>query len=112
MFKLTSSFISARQFSTSSALQGQIAAPPLVYIAGEEMTRYAGELYLQKWIRPFVDTSKWQFFDLSCKSRDDTNDQVLKDCIAAGKQIGAIYKGMCFKKKKKINKKKLIKKNN
>ncbi|MDP2436795.1 MAG: isocitrate/isopropylmalate family dehydrogenase [archaeon] len=83
----------ARAFSNSAAcFSGLIPAPPLVYIAGEEMTRYAGELYLQKWIRPFVDTSKWQFFDLSCRSRDDTKDQVLKDCIAAGKEIGAIYK--------------------
>lgn len=64
----------------------------MVYISGEEMTRYAGELYLDKWIRPFIDTSNWEFFDLSCKSRDDTNDQVLKDCIAAGKRIGSIYK--------------------
>jgi hypothetical protein len=51
-------------------------------------------LYLQKWIRPFVDTSQWEFYDLSCRSRDDTDDQVLADCIAAGKRIGAIYKGM------------------
>ena len=70
----------------------KIKAPPIVYISGEEMSRVAGELYLEKWIRPFLDTSSWEFFDLSCKSRDDTNDQVLRDCIAAGKRIGAIYK--------------------
>lgn len=56
------------------------------------MSRYAGELYLEKWIRPYVDISKWEFFDLSCKSRDDTNDEVLRECIKAGKRIGAIYK--------------------
>jgi isocitrate dehydrogenase len=69
-----------------------INAPPLVYIAGEEMSRYAGELFLNHWIRPFVDISAWETYDLSCKSRDNTDDQVLRDCIEAGKRIGAIYK--------------------
>lgn len=70
----------------------KIPAPPLVYITGEEMSRYAGELFLNEWIRPYVDISKWEFYDLSCKSRDQTNDQVLENCIKAGKRIGAIYK--------------------
>eukprot|EP01126_Amoeba_proteus_P017157 TRINITY_DN1813_c0_g2_i5.p1 TRINITY_DN1813_c0_g2~~TRINITY_DN1813_c0_g2_i5.p1 ORF type:complete len:462 (+),score=87.80 TRINITY_DN1813_c0_g2_i5:236-1621(+) len=64
----------------------------MVYITGEEMTRYAGNLYLRQWIEPHVDISQWEFYDLSCKSRDDTNDQVLYDCILAGKRIGSIYK--------------------
>lgn len=64
----------------------------MVYIAGEEMSRWAGELYLNEWIRPYVDISKWEFYDLSCVSRDKTQDQVLRDCIAAGRRIGAIYK--------------------
>ena len=79
-----------RAFSTSPA---KIAAPPLVVITGEEFTRYAGELYLEKWIRPFVETTQWSYFDLSCKSRDQTNDQVLRDAIDAGSEVGAIYKG-------------------
>eukprot|EP00004_Rigifila_ramosa_P023085 TRINITY_DN6423_c0_g1_i2.p1 TRINITY_DN6423_c0_g1~~TRINITY_DN6423_c0_g1_i2.p1 ORF type:complete len:534 (-),score=107.73 TRINITY_DN6423_c0_g1_i2:60-1478(-) len=70
----------------------KIAAPPLCYITGEEFTRYAGQLYLDKWITPWVDTSKWEFFDLSVRSRDATDDGVLKAAIAAGKRIGAIYK--------------------
>jgi isocitrate dehydrogenase len=74
------------------ASNGKIQAPPLVYIKGEEMTRYAGRLYLEEWITPYVDTTKWEFFDLSCRSRDDTDDQVLKDTIAAGGRVGAIYK--------------------
>ena len=78
----------ARFYSTKQ----KVAAPPIVYISGEEMSRYAGELYLNSWIRPYLDTKSWEFYDLSCKSRDDTNDQVLKDAIAAGKKIGAIYK--------------------
>ena len=56
------------------------------------MTRWAGNLFLEEWIQPYVDISKWEFFDLSCISRDSTNDQVLADCIASGKKIGAIYK--------------------
>lgn len=83
---------SKRTFTSGTITLGRIQAPPLVYIKGEEYTRYAGQLYLEKWIHPFVDTSKWEFFDLSCKSRDQTDDQVLKDCITAGKRIGAIYK--------------------
>jgi isocitrate dehydrogenase len=80
-----------RQFSTTTCYN-ILKAPPLVYISGEEMTRYAGQLYLDNWIKPYLDISNWEFYDLSCKSRDETNDQVLKDCIAAGKRIGAIYK--------------------
>ncbi len=64
----------------------------MVYIAGEEYSRIAGEMYLDQWVRPYVDISKWEFYDLSCVSRDKTNDQVLRDAITAGKRIGAIYK--------------------
>jgi len=70
----------------------KIQAPPMVYITGEEMTRYASELYLNEWIRPHVDIKSWEFFDLSCVNRDRTEDAVLRECIAAGKRIGAIYK--------------------
>ncbi len=59
---------------------------------GEEFTRYAGELYLNKWIRPYVDTSKWEFFDLSCVARDKSNDEVLRAAIESGKKTCAIYK--------------------
>ena len=102
----SSGLLSSRLFSSS-----KIPAPPMVYIAGEEMSRWAGELYLNEWIRPYVDISKWEFYDLSCVSRDKTQDQVcallarmsypagqtrgdqvLRDCIAAGRRIGAIYK--------------------
>jgi isocitrate dehydrogenase len=79
-----------RHFSTAS--RTLLKAPPMVYISGEEMTRYAGQLYLDNWIKPYLDISNWEFYDLSCKSRDDTNDKILKDCISAGKRIGSIYK--------------------
>lgn len=68
------------------------AAPPMVYISGEEMTRYTMELILEQWIKPHVDISTWEYFDLSCKSRDKTDDKVLADAVAAGKRIGSIFK--------------------
>jgi len=77
----------ARYFSSK-----KITAPPMVYISGEEMTRYCMELIMDKWIEPRIDTSSWEFFDLSCKSRDDSEDKVLHDAVAAGKKIGAIFK--------------------
>lgn len=70
----------------------KVLAPPMVYIAGEEMTHYACNLILQEWLEPYFDMSQWQRFDLSCRHRDATNDQVLKDAVQAGKQIGAIFK--------------------
>jgi isocitrate dehydrogenase len=64
----------------------------MVYISGEEMTHYATQLLMQQWIEPHFDTSSWEKYDLSCKSRDDTDDQVLADAVEAGKRIGAIFK--------------------
>lgn len=70
----------------------QLIAPPMVYISGEEMTRYAMEVILDQWVKPHVDISAWEYFDLSVKHRDKTKDQVLKDAIAAGARIKAIFK--------------------
>jgi len=69
-----------------------IKAPPMVYISGEEMTRYCMELIMKQWITPNLDTSSWEFYDMSCKSRDDTADKVLRDAVSAGARIGAIFK--------------------
>ncbi|MFN5351165.1 MAG: isocitrate/isopropylmalate family dehydrogenase [Alphaproteobacteria bacterium] len=69
-----------------------LKAPKMVYILGEEMTRYGMELVLEKWVKPFVDTSSWQFFDLSVKHRDETKDKVLKDVIEAGKKVKSVFK--------------------
>ena len=80
--------INKRTFATKE----KIVAPPMVYIKGEEMTRYCMQLILDKWIEPNIDTSKWDFYDLSCKVRDETNDQELYDAVAAGKKLGAIFK--------------------
>ena len=70
----------------------RIKCSPIVYMKGEEMTRYAMSLLLQKCIQPHVDTSSWKFYDLSCKSRDQTNDQVLHDAIKEGSIIRSIFK--------------------
>ena len=70
----------------------KVPAPPMVYISGEEMTHYASQLIVKEWFQPYFDTSAWEVFDLSCKHRDETNDQVLHDAVAAGKRIGAIFK--------------------
>ncbi|KAJ8598230.1 hypothetical protein CTAYLR_005471 [Chrysophaeum taylorii] len=70
----------------------KLPAIPLVYISGEEMTRYAASLMMKHWIEPHVDTSAWEFFDLSCKARDVSNDKVLHDAVAAGAQLKAIFK--------------------
>jgi len=75
-----------------SASPGKVLAPPMVFITGEEMTHYAMNLIRDKWIEPFMDTRQWEYFDLSCKHRDATDDQVLHDAVAAGARIGAIFK--------------------
>jgi len=64
----------------------------MVYISGEEMTRYTCQLMEDRWFAPYFDTDAWQRFDLSCKHRDETNDQVLHDAVAAGAEVGAIFK--------------------
>merc|ERR1719297_261465 len=56
------------------------------------MTKYCMDLVLGKWIYPFIDTSEWQYYDLSCVNRDKTDDTVLHEAVAAGKSIGAIFK--------------------
>ena len=77
-------------------------------VSCQEMSRYTMELIMDKWVKPSVDISKWEFYDLSCKDpygflvwilgtenctcqafffsacfelqeRDATSDQVLKD---------------------------------
>lgn len=78
--------------ATLDADRPKIKAPPMVYISGEEMTHYTTQLLLKEWIAPHFDTSAWEKYDLSCKSRDDTDDQVLADAVEAGKRIGAIFK--------------------
>jgi len=78
-----------RAFAASS---GKIPAPPMTYISGEEMSWYTMKLIQESWVQPFIDTGKWEYYDLSCKSRDDTDDKVLHDAVASGARLGAIFK--------------------
>lgn len=64
----------------------------MVYISGEEMTKYTCDLVIDKWIKPYFNIEAWETYDLSCKSRDETDDKVLEDAVDAGKRIGAIFK--------------------
>eukprot|EP00039_Didymoeca_costata_P019399 m.337389 g.337389 ORF g.337389 m.337389 type:complete len:476 (-) comp18115_c0_seq1:108-1535(-) len=82
----------AVRWMSTMARGSKIQAPPMVYISGEEMTHYAMNLIMDNWIKPNVDVSKWEFFDLSCRGRDSTDDKVLQDCVDAGARIGAIFK--------------------
>ena len=89
------SSVIARSYASSSEIDDKkklLVAAPMVYVAGEEMTKYVMDLVKEKWIAPAVDTSKWEHFDLSAKNRDETNDQVLKDVVTAGFKLKAIFK--------------------
>jgi len=57
--------------NSSVTLNENIPAPPMTYIAGEEMTHYACNLFVEQWIQPYFDTSAWESYDLSCKARDE-----------------------------------------
>lgn len=81
-----------RHASSLSADGSKVVASPMVYIAGEEMTHYAMNIIVDQWVNPYFDTSKWEHFDLSCISRDQTDDQVLADAVDAGKRICAVFK--------------------
>ncbi len=70
----------------------KIIAPAMVYISGEEMTREVMKMVMAEWVEPYLDTKNWQFFDLSCAKRDETDDKILTDAINAGTEIGAIFK--------------------
>jgi isocitrate dehydrogenase len=86
-------FLSTESGLDNSVTLGEnIPAPPMVYIAGEEMTHYACNLIVDQWIKPYFDISAWETYDLSCKSRDQSDDKVLHDAVEAGSRLGAIFK--------------------
>ena len=76
----------------ASASGEKLVSPPMTYISGEEMTHHCMNLIMESWIEPHIDTSAWETFDLSCVSRDNTEDQVLHDAVESGARIGAIFK--------------------
>lgn len=70
----------------------KLKAPPMVYVSGEEMTRYTMQLVLDQWVSPHVDTSAWEFYDFSVRKRSDTGDNVVKDAVVAGAKAKSIFK--------------------
>ncbi len=86
-------FVPIYEKSYSKGMQNsKIDCGPLTFITGEEMTRYAMDLVMKKWIQPYVETSNWEFYDLSCVNRDITEDKVLKDAVQSGIRTKAIFK--------------------
>ena len=85
-------FLSSVSTPSTAAGGGRILAPPMTFIKGEEMTRYCMQLVMDRIVEPHVDTSAWEFYDLSCISRDNSDDQVLHDAVASGARLGAIFK--------------------
>ena len=70
----------------------KIKAEKLAYILGEEMARHAMQLVLDNWVAPYVDISSFEYYSLSVADRANSDDKVLKDAIAAGQKIKAIFK--------------------
>ena len=56
------------------------------------MSRHVGQQILEKCILPFVDTSSWEFFDLSVHNRHQTGDAVLEEVVEAGLRLGVVCK--------------------
>ena len=60
---------------------------PIVELDGDEMTRVIWDFIRNKLILPYIDLGI-EYYDLSMKSRDDTNDQITIDCAKAIKKNG------------------------
>ena len=60
---------------------------PIVELDGDEMTRVIWDFIKNKLILPYVDLGI-EYYDLSMKSRDDSNDQITIDCAKAIKKNG------------------------
>ena len=59
----------------------------IVELNGDEMTRVIWEFIKNKLILPYLDLGI-EYYDLSMKSRDNTNDQITVDCAKAIKKNG------------------------
>jgi len=58
---------------------------PIVELDGDEMTRVIWNFIKNKLILPYLDLDI-EYYDLSIKSRDKTNDQITIDCANAIKK--------------------------
>jgi isocitrate dehydrogenase len=64
---------------------------PLVEMDGDEMTRVLWAMIKEKLILPYVDL-RTVYFDLSLRSRNDTDDQITVDAALATKKYGVAVK--------------------
>ena len=60
---------------------------PLVEIDGDEMTRVLWKSIKEELLAPFVDL-KTKYYDLGLPKRDETRDQITRDCAEAIKKYG------------------------
>jgi len=60
---------------------------PIVEIDGDEMTRVIWQIVKDKLLYPYLDI-KTEYYDLGVTKRDETDDQITKDCANAIKKHG------------------------
>jgi isocitrate dehydrogenase len=64
---------------------------PIVEMDGDEMTRIIWRLIKDKLIHPYLDIDLL-YYDLSIKTRDETNDQITIDAAEMTKRVGVAVK--------------------
>ena len=64
---------------------------PLVEMDGDEMTRIIWKMIKENLLLPYIDL-KTDYYDLSLKKRDETNDQITIDSAEATKKYGVAVK--------------------
>ncbi len=64
---------------------------PLVEMDGDEMTRVLWQMIKDELLCPFIDL-KTEYYDLSLKRRNETNDQITVDSAEATKKYGVAVK--------------------
>jgi len=64
---------------------------PIVEMDGDEMTRVMWAMIKERLIKPYVDL-KTEYYDLSLKNRDDTDDRVTTESALAAKKYGVSVK--------------------
>lgn len=64
---------------------------PLVEMDGDEMTRIIWQMIKDDLLLPFIDL-KTEYYDLSLKKRDETNDRITVEAAEATKRLGVAVK--------------------
>ena len=79
------------QNKTGEKMKKIIMKTPIVEMDGDEMTRILWREIKDKLILPFVDL-KTEYYDLSLKMRDATDDKITMDAALAAKRLGVSVK--------------------